>query len=316
MYKYFNPIIKLEHSYMMTENYGIYLSFKDVELSALQNLLEFASETSEGKSHMDFIKSYIQSMQQHIEIVKNYKMLLESASIELLEIISSVEKLDDVLSSETFEYYLNVDIDTLYFFKPIEYDEYLKSHAYMIFEVTQLKRGYVVKQLSIGFTNKNVDEIKNEPSFIRKQIDKFSRLETLEDIYMHKDYCEELLINFFGVKNRRELLDIEGNTVAKSLLGEPIFILREIRKNSNYFGIRNQLPEHLKISFNEDLLQLIEVECGIYKKESFKDILDDEEYEEHCKYLSDRKKGLMENLLFEQHLLDEYMSYVPKEMKE
>jgi len=314
MYKHFKPIIKLKHSYTLNENHGLYLSFKEAQLSEVQDLLTFAYETSEGQSHTDFIKSYALNMQEHIESLKRYKLLLESASEELLQLLNSFGELGQALVSEGFEYSLNIDIDTLYFFKSIGYDSYLRSEGYMIFEFMKGKKGYSVNQLSIGFTNEKPDVLRNEPSFIHRQISKFQELTTLEEINRHSDYCEELLINYFGVEEIYEIFHLE-DSLAKQLIGEPLELYREIYRTAMYYGIKISLPVELKMLFNEEIFELIEAELRLYKKEAHKDILK-EKYEMYCASLEEDKKMLMESLFIEQNLLDEYMSYVPKEMKE
>ncbi|WP_427108399.1 hypothetical protein [Lysinibacillus xylanilyticus] len=315
MYKHFNPIIKVSHSYALNENYGIYLSFKKNQLSEVQDLLAFANKTTEGQLHADFIKSYALNMQEHIERLERHKLLLESASEELLQLLNSFGELGQALVSEGFEYSLNIDVDTLYFFKPIEYDSYLRSEGYMILELLKGKKGYKANQLSVGFTNKSLDELKNEPSFIQRQISKFKDLNTPEDINEHMEYCNRLLFEYFDVKEIYELINLK-DSVAKQLLGEPLKVYKEIYNTARFHSIKCSLPSDLKEQFNDDIYSLIVVENNIFNKEAHKEILDNEKYIELCERLEKRKNMLMEQLSFTQHLLDEYMRYVPKEEKD
>lgn len=315
MYKYFNPIIKVSSLNALNKNYGLYLSFKEAQLSEVQDLLTFAYETSEGQLHTDFIKSYVLNMQEHIESLKRYNLLLESASEELLQLLNSFGELGQALVSEGFEYSLNIDVDTLYFFKPIGYDSYLRSEGYMILELLKDKKGYKANQLSVGFTNKSLDELKNEPSFIQRQISKFKDLNTPEDINEHMEYCNRLLFEYFDVKEIYELINLK-DSIAKQLLGEPLEVYKEIYNTARFHSIKCSLPSDLKELFNDDIYSLIVVENNISNKEAHKEILDNEKYIELCVRLENRKNMLMEQLSFTQHLLDEYMSYVPKEEKD
>ncbi|MFK5709835.1 hypothetical protein [Lysinibacillus boronitolerans] len=315
MYKHFNQIIKVSSFYALNENYGIYLSFKEAQLSEVQDLLTFAYETSEGQLHTDFIKSYALNMQEHIESLKRYKLLLESASEELLKLLNSFGELGQVLVSEGFDYSLYIDVDTLYFFKSIGYDSYLRSEGYMIIELLRGKKGYKTNQLSVGFTSKSLDELKNEPSFIKRQISKFKDLNTAEDINEHMEYCNRLLFEYFDVKEIYELINLK-DSIAKQLLGEPLEVYKEIYNTARFHSIKCSLPSDLKEIFNDDIYSLIVVENNISNKEAHKEILDNEKYIELCERLENRKKMLMESLSIDQNLLDEYMSYVPKEEKD
>lgn len=316
MYKHFNPIIKVSHSYALNENHGIYLSFKKNQLSEVQDLLTFAYETSEGQLHTDFIKSYALNMKEHIECIERNKFSLETASQKLIQLLNNFEGLKQGLASEGFDYFLNIDVDTLYFFKPIGYDSYLRSEGYMILELLKGKKGYKANQLSIGFTTKSVDELSNEPSFIRKQIDKFSKLNTLEEVNSHAEYCEELLVEFYHVKEYGDFFLPESispmGSISKEILGNPLDFIREIYKVSTAQIIKISLPQELREKLNDEIIELIKNEGNINKKDTYKDLMKEEHFKSFCKDLFDRKTKLMNNLSINQTELDEYMGYLPE----
>lgn len=310
MYKYFNPIITMERSYNWEESYRIYTSMREVELASMERLLQFAADSPDGQAHIDFIQSYKSIFQTHIDYVKSVIESMELQSKELLEILNGSDGVEGILA---LGYFWNVEIDTLYFFKPLEFDDYLKSQAYMIIEVASTPSGYKVQQRSLGFTTQDINEIRNEPSFIKKQIEKFNAIDNIEDIYSHKDFCENLLVKLFGVQDYNELFRIRNSTAAK-LLGNPIEFLREIRSISNFMIIKMSLPQRLNDNFNTDIQELIEVEVQINTKDDIKELFNEENYAKYCESLYSRKTELMNSLSFQQTQLEEYISYLPKEL--
>ena len=131
-------------------------------------------------------------------------------------------------------------------------------------------------------------------------------------MYSHKDYCENLLLEFFGVHKLNDLFKLEESTAAK-LFGNPIEFYREIHSTSNFAIIKMSLPQRLKDNFNAEIQELIEVEVQINTKNAYKDILEEEHYTKYCEGLYSKKMKLMNSLSFQQALLEEYISYLPKE---
>ena len=311
MYKYFNKIISMESSFNLEGNHKIYISLREVELNSIDRLLEFSADSPDGQLHIDFIQSYKLFFRNHINYVKTVMESMELQSKELLGVLNGSDGVEGIFASINLGYFWSVNIDTLYFLKPLEFDNYLKSQAFLIIEVESTPSGYRVQQHSLGFTTQDINEIRNEPSFIKKQIEKFSTIDNLEDIYSHKDYCEDLLAELFGVR-RSALYKLENSTAAK-LLGNPLGLLVDIDNASNFMIIKTSLPQGLKDSFNAEIQELIEVEVRIKTKEAKKEFLKDETYTKYCENLYSKKMKLMNSLSFEQILLEEYMSYLPKD---
>ena len=311
MYKYFNKIITKELCYNWCEEYKTYTSLSEVEIDSLNKLIEFAADSSNSQLHIDFIQSYKLMFQNHVSYVKSVMESMEQQSEELLKILNESDGVEGIFNSINLGFYWNVDIDTIYFFKPLEYDHYLKSQSFIIIEVVNTPKGYKVQQHTLGFTTKDVNEMINEPSFIKKQIEKFSTIDNLEEIYSHIDYCKNLLVKLFGVRKFSELVKIEDSTAVK-LLGNPLEIFREISGISKYKIIELSLPQRLKDKFNEEIVELIEVEVKINNKDDYKEIFE-EQFKEYCESLYSRKMKLMNSLSFQQKQLDEYISYLPKE---
>ena len=313
MYKYFNKIITMGRSNIWgREDYKFYTSVIEEEIKSLDRLIKFSADSPDGQSHIDFIQSYKSLFQNHINYVKSVMESMEFQSEELLDVLNGSDGAEGVYASENLGYFWNVEFDTLYFLKQLEFDDYLKLQAFLIIEVESTPRGYRVQQHSLGFTNLDINEIRNEPSFIKKQIEKFSTIDNLEGIYSHKDYCEDLLLKFFGVQKIQDLIKIEESTVTK-LLGTPLELWREIRGISNFMIIKTSLPKRLKDNFNVEIQELIEVEVRINNKDNYKEIFEEEDFTKYCEKLYSRKSELMNSLSFQQKQLEEYMSYLPKE---
>ena len=142
MYKYFDTIITKERSYNWgDDNYRVYTSMREVELASMERLLEFAADSPEGQLHIDFIQSYKSKFQNHIKYVKSEIESMELQSKELLRVLKSNDGVEGILASNDLGYFWNVEIDTLYFFKPLEFDSFLKSQAFIIIEVGSTPSG-------------------------------------------------------------------------------------------------------------------------------------------------------------------------------
>lgn len=315
MYGYFNKIITLELINNSCENYeshGFYTSLLEVKIDEINKLIKYSADSPDYRLHTEFIQSYKTIFQNHINYVKSVMKSMEYQSNELIGVLNGSEGVEGLNSTIQLGYFWNVIYDTLYFYKPLEFDEYLKLQSFLIIEMEDTPSGYKVKHHSLGFTTLNNNEILNEPSLLKKQIEMFSTIDNIDNIYSHREYCGNLLIKIFGVRKLNDLFRLE-NSAAVKLLGTPKEFLREISRTSIFMIIKMSLPQRLKDSFNSEIQELIEVEYQINSRESYKEILG-ESYTKYCKDLFSEKTILMNSLAFHQNQLEEYMSCLPKDL--
>lgn len=311
MYQFFNPVLKLEHSHAMNEDYKIYISFEKMKLSAIEDLLQFTNITPNGEWHFDFIQEYAQTFRNHINYVSSSMNSLSLFADEVLDFLND----NNNLVEESFElnglkYYISFESDSYYIFTSLSYDKFLEKESYAVFEIQKTSKGYKLIQSAVGFTTKNIDDLRKHPSYIKEQIEKFNSLLSVEQLKEHKDYCENLIKRYFKVNEIYDLFELRDSLLAK-ILGNPMNLLREITSSYNKNIIKTcLLNNELNISITKELIQLILNERNIKDKDNHKDILEDK-FEEYCNKLEQTKMELMSKLPIPQDTLDKYMSYLP-----
>lgn len=308
----FNPILYLNLSHPKTSSYIPYLASKEIELSGLENLLDYSKNKLEGKSHSSFISNYILLLNNHIETIKSTMDSLPLLTQQLLKTIKdNINLVDETFELNGFKYYAWFEFESYFFFTSLGYDNFLEQDSYAIFEIKETSRGFSLIQVALGFTNQNLNDLRKHPSYLKKQIEKFDSLSSHGQLKEHLEYCYKLLQNYFNVKAKGELYNVQDGILTK-ILGKPLELLRTVRSKYNINTVKISLPNSLKENLTPTLIELILNEKSIDSKDEFKDILDDiGEFEEYCNRLEHTKTELMSKLSISQDTLDKYMSYLP-----
>ena len=292
------------------KSYKLYISQKEYEYETIENLLHYAMKSTDSKGHADFIKKYMNIFNEHIQLVNSLFNSLSILSNELLDHLNENNVTGEITELSELKYYLHLDLDSYFFFTPLGFDKFLEKKYYGIFEVKETKKGFIISQTSIGYSNISTDELRKHPSYLENHINNFYQLETIDEVNEHKEYCKKLLMKYFRVRDRYEVFKLEDSALSK-VLGSPLKLLRKINSNYNERLIKICLIKNdSTIRVTPELVKLILNERKILSKNEYKDILDDS-FEEFCTTIQQLKNELMDDLSLSQDTLDRYMSYLP-----
>lgn len=310
----FNPILTID-SFGLGNNPQIYLAFKETEQHTIQQLINYARKLREGTKHIKFISEYYNLFQIHLDFINSTIESITQLSDKLTEHLNYGEKLDfeEKIEFNGCTYYITYSFDGWILFSHLAYDNHLEKDAYLLLNYTQSSKGLKATEKSIGFTNQSLDSLRKHPNYLQEQLDQLDKLSTIDEINIQFEKCEKLLLQCFNVNTIRDLLDLEGSYFTQ-FFGEPLEILRSINSKKADNIIRVSLLSNSIEHITPELISLIRNKLRFIKFSDAEDLLDKETIQKNTLDAQKQIDYLMSKLNISQDILNEYMSYLPKDL--
>ena len=151
-------------SFANMNHVNLHISFKECEISTVDDIINYAHNKPGGENHIEFLKEYKSQIVDHISLIKQTMIISDTLSDALTQFLYKKNKEEytktDVISLGSHSFYISYYKGEFTFITQIKYDSHLKMDMYLIF--TYLYNGKTLKlnNSSIGYTDKALKDLR------------------------------------------------------------------------------------------------------------------------------------------------------------
>lgn len=308
----FKKVLNLENLSELN-NINMHIAFKKYDVSAIDGIIDYAHNISEGEKHIEFIQGYKSQIKEHISSIEQTLLKSEALSDKLSKFLGEKNKDEytkkDNITIGGHSFYISYYKGEFTFFTHINYDTHLKMDMYLIFTYLYNGKKLILQNSSIGYTDKALNDLRNHPVSVEQKIKKMDTLTKVEDVNNHYSRCENLLKQLFYLNKITDIISYDDSYYSE-LFGEPIKLLVLMRDKRIDKVIKLQLEQNQVENITPNLVTLIQAENRYKHNVFYEEFETKEEFEKRTKEIMDEKDSLMATLQIDQDLLDKYMSFI------